>query len=362
PLVPLLKNKRAFLQMLVTTVTDTGNEVARQKVPDADAILYFPLDFPFAVRRALDIVAPKLVLLTETELWPNFLLECHRRRIPVLLINGRVSHASFKRYRLIRSFMKRVLQGIEHFCMQSERHAERIIQLGAPPSRVEVVGNLKFDALAPSDGDGEIASLRKELHLAEGVPVFVAGSTHRGEEEAVLQALKRVREAFRDLVLVLAPRHPDRLPEVEALLKEEDLSFVRRTELARLQSPISSLQSPVILVDTVGELTRLYALGDVVFVGGSLVPTGGHNILEPAASGRAILFGPHMENFAEIAELFLGRGAALQVGNADELAARVFELLKDPGLASNLGQAASSTVSSQRGACLRTIGILEKYL
>ncbi len=362
PLVPFLKERHPDLHVLVTTVTETGNRVARLKIPEADAILYFPLDFPPAVRRALDAVTPKVVLLTETELWPNFLRECHRRQIPVLLINGRISQRSFKRYRLIRSFMGQVLQGVERFCMQSERSAERIIQLGAPPARVEVVGNLKFDALAPPLPDGEMAALREELGLAEGVPVFVAGSTHRGEEEAVLQAFKRVRAAFPDLLLILVPRHPDRLPEVEALLKAHGIPSVRRTALKSPRLPPSGSRPPVILVDTVGELARLYALGDVVFVGGSLQPVGGHNILEPAIYGRPILFGPSMEEFAEIAELFLRRGAALQVRDAGELAARVLELLKDPGLASRLGQAASLTVSSQRGASLRTVGIVEKYL
>jgi len=362
PLVPLLKERHPDLHLLVTTVTETGNRVARLKIPEADAVLYFPLDFPPAVKRALDAVTPTVILLTETELWPNFLRECHRRRIPVLLINGRISQTSFKRYRLIRSFMGQVLQGVERFCMQSERSAERIIQLGAPPSRVEVVGNLKFDALAPPLPDGEKAALREELGLAEGVPVFVAGSTHRGEEEAVLQAFKRVRAAFPDLLLILVPRHPDRLPEVEALLKAHGIPSVRWTVLKSPRLPPPDPRPPVILVDTVGELARLYALGDVVFVGGSLQPVGGHNILEPAIYGRPILFGPSMEEFAEIAELFLRRGAALQVKDAEELAARVLELLKDPGLASRLGQAASLTISSQRGASLRTVGIVEKYL
>lgn len=362
PLVPLLKERHPDLHILVTTVTETGHQIARLKIPEADAICYFPLDFPCAVRRALDAVTPKVVLLTETELWPNFLRECHRRRIPVLLINGRISQTSFKRYRLIRSFMGQVLQGVERFCMQSERSAERIIQLGAPPSRVEVVGNLKFDALVPPLPDEGTASLRKELGLSEGVPVFVAGSTHRGEEEAVLQAFKRVRAIFPDLLLILVPRHPDRLPEVEALLKAHGIPSVRRTVLKNPRFLPSGPRPSVILVDTVGELARLYALGDVVFVGGSLQPVGGHNILEPAIYGRPILFGPSMEQFAEIAELFLRRGAALQVKDAEELAAQVLEVLQDPGLASRLGQAASLTVSSQRGASLRTVGIVEKYL
>lgn len=358
PLVLLLKSRRPEVKLLVTTVTDAGNQVANEKLSQADAVLYFPLDFPGAVKRALEAVKPRLVLLTETELWPNFLRTCARQRIPVVLINGRLSHRSFRRYRLAKPFFREVLQGIELFCMQSELDAERITALGAPPWRVRVLGNLKFDALAsPTDGTG----LREEFGLKEDSPLFIAGSTHRGEEEAVLQAFSRVKASFPSLVLILAPRHLERLPEVESLLKGRGFSFVRRTQLAGVKGKGQGAGS-VILLDTMGELQQLYALGGVVFVGGSLVPVGGHNILEPARYSRPILFGPHMENLAEVSELFLAQGAAVRVENGEELGLKLLELLGNPNLAMSLGQAASSLVVSSSGAAAKTAALLEAYL
>ena len=359
PLVLLLKRRRPEVRVLVTTVTDAGNRVANEKLSQVDTVLYFPLDFPGTVKRALEAIRPRLVLLTETELWPNFLRACARQRIPVVLINGRLSHRSFRWYRLVKPFFRKVLQGIELFCMQSELDAERIVALGAPLGKVRVLGNLKFDALASSWTDG--IGLREEFGLKEDSPLFIAGSTHRGEEETVLHAFSRVKASFPHLVLILAPRHLERLPEVENLLKDRGFPFIRRTQLAGVKGKGQGVAS-VILLDTMGELQQLYALGGIVFVGGSLVPVGGHNILEPAQYSRTILFGPHMENLAEISELFLARGAAVRIKDREELSLKLLELLGNPNLAMSLGQAAFSLVASHGGAAAKTAALLEAYL
>ncbi|HEY4718988.1 MAG TPA: 3-deoxy-D-manno-octulosonic acid transferase [Candidatus Methylomirabilis sp.] len=355
-LVSRLFSRRSGLPLLVSTVTATGRTVAAERIPQAEAHVYFPLDFPRFVDRALTAVAPRLVLLTEGEIWPNFLDACHRRGIPVLLINGRVSQRSFRRCQLVKPMYRRVLARVGLFCMQGEADAGRIIALGAAPDRVVVTGNIKYDDETTTDQfPARLAALARVLN---GRPVWVAGSTHRGEEHPILVAFQEVKKAAPESVLVLAPRHPERVPEVEGLLKEAHLPYVRRSALGE---PPGDLPS-VILVDTMGELGHLYALASVTFVGGSLVPAGGHNILEPARYRRPILFGPYMDNFAEVAEAFLGEGNPHQVRDASELAARVLELLRNRGAADRMGEAAYRVLTRNRGAADRTVTLIERYL
>jgi 3-deoxy-D-manno-octulosonic-acid transferase len=319
--------------------------------------VYFPIDLGFVVDRALRTVRPRLVLLTETEIWPNFLRGCGESKTPVAVINGRISPRSFRRYRLIRPFFRRVLRGIDLFCMQSAADAERILALGASPERVHVVGNLKFDAIPPADADSLERQWRERLKIATGRPVIVAGSTHPGEDEAVVRAFVHLRREFPELLLILAPRHPDRIDAVEAIITANNLVAARRTTLART----SGVRHDVVLLDTVGELPVVYAVASTVFVGGSLVPSGGHNLLEPGALGRAILFGPHMENFAEASALFLERGAAVQIHGQGQLAQELARLLRDPSARSRMGEAALECLASHRGACERTLALLERY-
>lgn len=352
PLAKELAARRPDLPLLVSTVTDTGRGVARQRLPAAQ-LVFFPLDFGWAVRRALDRLRPRVVLLTETEIWPNFLRACGTRGIPVALVNGRISPRSFPRYRRVGGLFGRVLQGIRLFCMQTPEDARRILELGAPRERVHVVGNLKYDLAVAGDPKDGLA-VRQVLSLPPDVPVLVAGSTHRGEEAVVLEAYRAVRRSVPDLTLLLAPRHPERLGEVETLLDRTGLSWVRRS---RLPAP-----APVILLDTMGELARLYAAGTVVFVGGSLVPIGGHNVLEPAAYARPVVFGPHMGNFAEMSRLFLEQGAGLQVSDAPGLAAGILRLLLDGGAAARMGEAGRAIVETHRGAGGRTVDLLEALL
>lgn len=351
-------SRRPQLKLLVSTVTLTGREVARQSLPQATGIVYFPIDLPGIVHRALVAVRPRLVLLTETEIWPNFLRACANAKIPVAIINGRISARSFRRYRLVLPFFRRVLQGIDLFCMQSAGDAERILALGAPPERVHVAGNLKFDAVPPTDSLFLTEQWRQELGIDPRRPVVVAGSTHAGEEELLVRAFCSLRQEFPDLLLILAPRHPDRIAAVEASIAGNGLLAVRRSALA------GSNDAPgaIILLDTVGELSTLYAVASVAFVGGSLIPRGGHNLLEPARQGRPVLFGPHMENFAAASELFLERGAAVQVGDEVELGLQVARLLRDPGARDRMGKAALEVLAGHRGACERTVALLERLL
>jgi len=357
PLARELAARRPDLPLLVSTVTDTGRGVAEGRLP-ARQFVFFPLDFGWAVRPALDRLRPRAVLLTETEIWPNFLRACSTRGIPVVLVNGRISQRSFPRYRRVRRFFGRVLQGIRLFCMQTPEDARRILDLGAPPERVHVVGNLKFDlaGVGPATGGTDGPAVRQMLGLPPSRPVLVAGSTHRGEEGPVLEAFKAVRRSVPDLTLLLAPRHPERLGEVEALLERERLPWVYRSRL-----PADVLPA-VILVDTMGELARLYAAGTVVFVGGSLVPIGGHNILEPASHARPVLFGPHMGNFADMARLFLEHQAGVQVREAGMLAEEILRLLREPNLAGRMGESGRAIVGTHRGAGRRTVDLLEALL
>ena len=365
PLALELASRRPDLPLLVSTVTDTGRAVAEQRLP-ARQYVFFPLDFGWAVRPALDRLRPRAVLLTETEIWPNFIRACGMRGIPVVLINGRISPRSFPRYRRVRPLFAKVLQGIGLFCMQTSQDAARILELGAPEDRVHVVGNLKFDlAMAGHAGEGLV--VRTMLGLPNTRPVLVAGSTHRGEEGSVLKAFQAARRTAADLLLLLAPRHPERLAEVEGLLAQAGLQWVRRS---RLPAPCASQQAglpvkelpPVILLDTMGELAKLYAAGTIVYVGGSLVPIGGHNVLEAAAYARPVLFGPHMGNFAEMARLFLEQGAGLQVRDATELGEQIVRLLAEPAAAGRMGEVGRSIVETHRGASRRTVDLLETVL
>lgn len=360
PLVSALHEARPDLPLLLSTVTPTGQATARERAREAAAVCYFPFDLTGPVRRALDSIRPRLVLLMETEIWPVFLLEAARRGLPVGIANGRLSDRSFRRYRRVRPLLARCLRPLAFVGAQSQADAERFLALGAPPERTVVTGNLKVDQAAapPRSGAATPASLEAALALPPG-PRLVAGSTHRGEEGAVLDAYARLRRSVPDLRLVLAPRHPERLAEVGRLLDERGLGWQRRSERP---GPPGAPAPDVVLVDTVGELAALYGLADVAFVGGSLVPTGGHNLLEPAAHARAPLHGPHMHNFREITRALADAGGAVPVADAASLADAAAALLADPARRRDLGARAQGVVEAGRGATARTLALVERGL
>ncbi len=351
PLVPLLRERFPRHRIFLSTTTITGNAVARKSVRGLDGLLYAPFDFPWAVRRVFDVLNPSLLVLVETELWPNLIHEAHRRGIRVAVVNGRISPRSCKRYLRLGAFLRRVLAEIDLFLMQGEAHAGRIRAMGAPAERVQVTGNLKFDAVLPERLPERLARL---LSTGPPRPLWVAGSTVGGEEKLVLAAFHGVRERIPQARLLLAPRHPERFDEVAPLVEAAGFRCLRRSTL----DPASWSDGEVLLLDTLGELSQVYGLASVVFVGGSLVPSGGHNILEPAVAGKPVIVGPHMENFQEIADQFRAERALVEVASAEELGREVTALLLDERRRLGLGERARDLVGRNRGAVARSTDAL----
>jgi 3-deoxy-D-manno-octulosonic-acid transferase len=355
PIVDGVRRLAPGLPLVMTTVTETGARIVRERFAGAVAHRFFPLDLPGAVRRSVDAINPAFVVCMETELWPNVLGLLGRRGVPVMIANGRVSDRSFPRYRAVRRFLRPVLAHVTVFAMQSDEDARRIVALGAPAERVFVTGNLKHDALADEAGSAD--AWRGRLGFTPDTEAWIAGSTHRGEEELVLDAHARLLERVPGARLVLAPRHPERVPELIELIRRRGLSAVRRSEL-----PGRGTDAELIVLDTVGELASIYAVGVAAFVGGSLVPAGGHNVLEPALRGKPVLFGPHTENFREAAALLAAGGGGLLVRNDVELASALTRLFTDRDAAAALGTAARAAAASRDGAARRTLELIERFL
>ncbi|HXG88952.1 MAG TPA: 3-deoxy-D-manno-octulosonic acid transferase [Vicinamibacterales bacterium] len=361
PVVRELKARYPRLRIFLSTTTLTGQGIARRSMPDVDAVFYFPFDLGLIVRRTLDLVRPRLFVMMETEIWPNLLAECRRRGVKTAIVNGRLSQRSYPRYRMVRAFMRRVLDDIDAFCVQSEESARRFIDLGANPGRVTVTGSLKFDSLDLATHTIQARARDRVLRyfrIPPGRPVIVAGSTMKGEDTAVLAAFRRVRATLPNALLILAPRHPERVGDAEQLARHEGFKTVRRSELPIDAEP----RADVVILDTIGELATIYQLATVAFVGGSLVPTGGHNVLEPAVFGKPIVFGPHMQNFAEIAQAFLANVAGVQVKGDRELGEVFVALMTDPVRRARLGAAARALVEANRGATDKSIGVLSALL
>jgi 3-deoxy-D-manno-octulosonic-acid transferase len=359
-LVGDLRERYPGLRLFLSTTTLTGQQIARTRVQGVDGVFFFPFDLPVFVSRTLAIVRPRLFIMMETEIWPHLLSRCRRRGVRTLLVNGRISSRSYPRYRLARGFFRRVLADVDRLCMQSEESARRIIDIGADPSRVTVTGSLKFDSLetpAMAAGRGESRVLRY-FRIPASRPVFMAASTFKGEESAVLDAFAAVRRASPNALLIIAPRKPERFGEAETLARAEGLRVLRRTALGVDAEP----RADVVVLDTMGELAHLFQVATVVFVGGSLVAQGGHNILEPAVHGKPIVFGPHMENFAEISTTFLQNQAAVQVADAPGLVDAVTRLMGDSVERARLGAAARALVEANRGARLRTLEVIADLL
>jgi 3-deoxy-D-manno-octulosonic-acid transferase len=351
--------------LVVSTTTQTGQRVAREAFGDAALVFYFPFDWGWSVRRALDRVNPSAVLVMETELWPRFFRECRARGVPVALVNGRVSDASFRRYRLVKFFMRRVLADLSLAAVQTETDAERVRALGLHPERVRVTGNVKFD-IEDAGAQPLTDELRRRFRFDGGRPLVVGASTHAPEERALLEALKIMSQPprARRPRMLLAPRHPERFGEVAAIVESSGFSWSRRSDAARA----SGADCDVILLDSIGELRAVYPLADVVFVGGSVAPVGGHNVLEPALAARAIVTGAHTANFKAVVQAFLEQGALVQLPKVgDEQAAaplaRAFtELLADDESRRRMGGRARAVLEQNRGATARTIKLLAPLL
>jgi 3-deoxy-D-manno-octulosonic-acid transferase len=371
PLARELKSAFPRRGLIVSTTTQTGQKIARERMPFADAVFYFPLDWRGPVRRALSAASPAAVIIVETEIWPNFLRECRRSEVPVVFVNGRLSERSFRGYRralsisagLLAGFLKRILGNATLFLMQSKEDAVRLVALGAPEERVLVTGNLKYD-LAGS-AESALSSWLKS-QLAEGArgPVVVAGSVLANEEMSILRAFAQVEAQFPRALLILAPRKPEQFDNAADMVRETGRNLLRRRDLTLNGAANAELAQPhsVLLLDSLGELAGLYPLADVVFVGGSLVPSGGHNILEPAAFGKVPVYGPSMENFREMAAKFLDAGAAIQVNSPEELGASWCDLLREPERATRMGASARALVERNRGATERVLQHIERVM
>jgi 3-deoxy-D-manno-octulosonic-acid transferase len=352
-LVAGLRARYPGRRVLVSTTTDTGQKLARERF-GAENVFYYPVDFAFAIWPYLRALRPDLIVLAESEFWPNFLRLARRGGTRIAVVNARVSDRSLPRYLRLRSLWRHVLRDLDLFLAQSDEDARRLAAIGAPEARVSVAGNLKFDVQPPASLPA-IEMLRRALEPATAV--VVCGSTAEGEEPVVLRAFNAVLEKHPRAVLILAPRRPERFDAVADLVAASGVRFWRRSRLAGSES----LSGSVLLLDTIGELAALYSLASVAFVGGSLVPRGGHNVLEPAQFGVATLVGPHTENFRDIIGIF-ERGDAVRVVSREGFFGELLRLLDDAGARQQLGHRAAEVVRQQRGATERTLAALASLL
>jgi 3-deoxy-D-manno-octulosonic-acid transferase len=361
PLAQRVKREFPHHALVVSTITLTGQKLARDVFrTQAESVFYFPFDWRWSVRRALKTINPAAVLIMETELWPNFLRECKARNIPVALVNGRISRQSFRRYKLIKFFLRRVLSCLSLAVMQSQTDAERLRTLGMPDEKLYTAGNLKFDAELAGELTSKTAEIRERFGLQPGVPLILAASTHAPEEEVILDTLKQLQPAR----LMLAPRHPERFNEVASLIQKSGLSWTRRTGVPAADDA----NATVILLDTIGELPATYSLADIVFVGGSIVDRGGHNVLEPAAAGAPVVTGAHTHNFHAIVDLMCEANAIVQLppvetsAAAAELTYVLKKLLANSNERAELGRHAKQLVTDNQGAADRTIKFIAPLL
>jgi 3-deoxy-D-manno-octulosonic-acid transferase len=350
-LIRELKLRHPEWDIVFSTLTHTGIKVAREKLTEADRIFFVPLDFRRVIRRVLRAVRPGALVLAESEFWPNLVGEAADRGLKVLLINGRISEHTFKVYEDIRPLARRILGNVDRFLVQTDEDRERLERLGIEPGRLEVAGNLKSEVQLPVFSEGELRDFKRSLGLEGGEKVVVAGSTRKGEEERLLRAFAEARKERPDLRFVVAPRHIERAGEIERAAQGTGFAVVRRTQ-ARPDD-----RWDVLVLDTIGELARVYAISDAAFVGGSLVDWGGHNILEPAYYGKPIFFGPHMQNFSRLADAFIRAGGARIVRTDPELV-NMF-LLRDEEALGRMGAQALSQLASLGGATERTIRAVE---
>jgi len=343
------------IPLVVTTLTSTGQQRARALFGDKVLVRYFPLDLPGSVRRFLDRIKPRIAVILETELWPNLYRECERRGVPLLLASARISPRSVRRYRRMAGLFRDTLSRGIVVAAQGEGDADRFRSIGSDAARTHVTGNIKFDITLPPDVAARGRQLR-EFH-AKGHSVWVAGSTHGGEEQIVLEAHRLVRQRNADALLVLAPRHPNRFAEAAEWLTREGVRFVKHSQGIPCEA-----RTEVLLVDTLGELLNFYAAADVAFVGGSLVPIGGHNLLEPAALGLPVLTGPNNLNSEDIARLLVERGGARIVHDAGELGQNVVELFEDAAARARLGALARACVEDNRGALNSLMKLIAPFI
>ncbi|MBI1921513.1 MAG: 3-deoxy-D-manno-octulosonic acid transferase [Geobacter sp.] len=359
PLIKAIRQKFPNHRIVLSNVTETGHEIAAG-LADIDIPFYFPFDLSLFAGRALRSVNPSCIVVVETEIWPNFLHAANRMGIPVMLANGRISDRSFGRYMKFARVFRRILPDFAALCMQTAEDARRIRAMGAPAESVHAVGNLKYDIPLRLPAEEKKGSLRRKYGLPARMPVFIAASTHKGEEEHVADAYRKLLSDGAELTLTLVPRHPERAGEVVSILAGRGITCRLRSALGAEPEPLRVGEA--LLVDTIGELMDLYSASDIAFVGGSFMPVGGHNVLEPASCMLPVLFGPYMHNFREISELLLARGGAIRVADADELAQALHSLLTNPARCQVLGENGARLLTENAGATERHLEIMASLM
>ena len=352
PLVKALQLEYPEHQLLITTMTPTGS--ARVKLLFTDSVVhcYLPYDLPFAIKRFINRTKPQFGIIMETEIWPNLLGVCHQLGIPLVLANARMSERSAKGYARFPSFTRSVLNDLSLIAAQSQDDKKRFQQLGAENKKIHAIGNLKYEINLAASLKEQASAMRNMWD--NNRPVLVAASTHEGEEEMLLNAARQIRAHFADLLLIIVPRHPERFDRVAALAQKSGVKTLRRSEHKPCPSDIQ-----VLIIDTMGELPLFYATSDVAFVGGSLVPHGGHNLLEPAILGRAVVTGPHFFNFNDITKQFLAANAAIQVDNTEELAQTIVTLLQNSQQRAQMSEAGLKLIANSQGASTRLVNLIK---
>ncbi len=358
-LIEELGRRHPDVEIVLSTTTATGQKVARRRHPDR-TIFYYPLDFSLVTHRVIRRIRPDAILLMELEIWPNFLLACALRQLPVAVVNGRISQKSFVGYRRLRRILPEPFGRVSLYCVQTEEYSERLLALAVDREKIFVTGNMKYDNISTESAWTARAALESRFGIAATDRVLIGGSTHSGEEEALVEIYRKLRRRHPGLRLVVAPRHPQRAQEVRQIIERRGLRCLAKTDLDA--ESISPRGDEVILLDTVGDLPVVYALGTLVFVGGSLIPHGGQNMMEPAAHGKPVLFGLHTFNFREDVAILLEHEAAIQVSDADDLATQIARLLSDEAAARVMGERAQAVIRERKGATKRIADLLEDHL
>ena len=356
PLVKTLQEKYPQHRLMVTCMTPTGSERIKAAFGDSVDHSYMPYDTPDSVARFLNRLKPKMLIIMETELWPNTIAACQSRDIPVILANGRLSARSAAAYQSISSLVQPMLSGISAVAAQHKDDGDRFIRLGLPPSALEVTGNIKFDLSLDRDVQDRAAVLSEQWHCGNNRPVFLAASTHRGEDEIILQSFGQIKQQIDNALLVLVPRHPERFNQVGELCTSAGFTLARRSAGDKVEA------ADVLLGDTMGELMVFFGACDVAFVGGSLVATGGHNMIEPAAWGVPVLTGPHLFNFTEASQLLLAADGMLVCHDADDLAEQCIALLGNKGRRQEMGNAARLVAEANRGALDKLMSVIDRFI
>jgi len=359
-LIEGLKSAYPQKKIVISTVTASGNKIARSIAGADDFVTYLPLDLSFIVRRVIDRINPLIFIVAETEIWPNLISYLAKKNIPMITVNGRISDQSFKGYSLAKPMLGPILAKVDLFCVQTERDAQRLKRLGVKNDRLKITGNMKFDSQVLKEEGFSAARYRTNLSLRAEDKLLVFGSTHPGEEEIALGCYKSLLTDFPNLKLLIAPRHPQRCSDLAKIVSRFGFRSVLLSH-SKGECP-SCITTAVFILDTVGELVYYYSVANIVFVGGSLTKAGGHNILEPAALGKPVLFGPEMSNFRDIADLFLNNQAALLVNNQEELRGEIAGLLNHPEQCIDLSRRAKEIISKNQGAVKRSLEYIKKFV